>query len=96
MNQSDLAIIYKKGATDKPDNYRPIALLSLSYKGLAKMIQVRFCNGFDDHLDNQQFGFRKAKATSQPFIYIQNNIGNTRGSRTRNVHTPIRLGKCIG
>ena len=70
MNQADLAIIYKKGATDKPENYRPIALLNLSYKILAKMIQVRLCNGLDDHLDSQQYGFRKAKSTSQPlFIY---------------------------
>ena len=71
MNQADLAIIYKKGATDKPYNCRPIALLSLSYKILAKMIQVRLCSGLDDHLDSQQYGFSKAKSTSQPlFIYI--------------------------
>ena len=71
ITQADLAIIYKKGATDKPENYRPIALLNLSYKILAKMIQVRLCNGLDDHLDSQQYGFRKAKNTSQPlFIYI--------------------------
>ena len=70
MNQADLAIIYKKGATDKPYNFRPIALLSLSYNILAKMIQVKLCNGLDDHLDSQQYGFRKAKSTSQPlFIY---------------------------
>ena len=70
MNHADLAIIYKKGATDKPKNYRPIALFNLSYKILAKMIQVRLCKGLDDHLDSQQYGFRKAKSTSQPlFIY---------------------------
>ena len=69
MNQADLTIIYKKGATDKP-YYRPIALLSLSYKILAKMVQVRLCNGLDDNLDSRQYGFRKAKSTSQPlFIY---------------------------
>ena len=49
MNKADLAIIYKKGATDKPENYRPIALINLSYKILAKMIQVRLCNGLNDH-----------------------------------------------
>ena len=68
MNQADLAIIHKKGATDKPENYRPIALLSLSYKILAKMIQVRLCNGLDDHRNSQQYGFRKARSTSQPFF----------------------------
>ena len=70
MNQADLAIKYKKGSTDKPNSYRPIALLSLSYKILAKMIQVRLCNGLDGHLDSQQYGFRKANSTPQPlFIY---------------------------
>ena len=52
MNQAVLAIIYKKGATDKPENYRPIALLNLSYKILAKTIRVRLRNGLDDHLDS--------------------------------------------
>ena len=66
MNQADLAIIYKKGSTDKPDNYRPIARLSFSYKVFANMIQIRLRNGVDDHLDRQQYGFRKAKSTSQP------------------------------
>ena len=32
------------------------------------MIQVRLCNGLDDHLDSRQYGFRKAKSTSQPFF----------------------------
>ena len=35
------------------------------------MIQVRLCNGLDDHLDSQHYGFCKAKSTSQPLvIYI--------------------------
>ena len=41
MNQADLAVIYKKGPTDKPENYRPIALLSISYKLMASMMQNR-------------------------------------------------------
>ena len=70
MNNAFLAIIYKKGATDKPENYRPIALVSLSYKIFAKMIQVWLCKGPDEHLDSQQYGFRKATGTSRPlFIY---------------------------
>ena len=74
MTQADLAIIYKKGATDKPENYRPIALLNLSYKVLAKMIQVRLCNGLGDHPDSQQYGFRKARSTSQPFFTYKRNL----------------------
>ena len=83
---------------EKPEDYRPIALFNLSYKIFAKMIQVKLCKGFGEHLDSQQYGFRKAKSTSQPlyiYIYIHNNFRNTRGSRARNVHTLIRLGKGI-
>ena len=29
MNQADLAVIYKKGKTEQPENYRPIALLNI-------------------------------------------------------------------
>ena len=92
MNQADLAIVCKIGATDKPENYRPIALLSLSYKILAKMIQIRLCNGLDDHLDSQQYGFRKAKSTSQPlFIYII--ILEMHEEAGLEMYTLIRLGQ---
>ena len=32
MNDAKLTIIYKKGSTDLPQNYRPIALLNVVYK----------------------------------------------------------------
>ena len=28
MNKADFVVIYKKGPTDKPENYRPIALFN--------------------------------------------------------------------
>eukprot|EP00972_Heterocapsa_arctica_P052479 7720213-Heterocapsa_arctica.AAC.1 len=70
MNQADLAVIFKKGLTDLPINYRPIALLNLSYKLLASIIQKRIALGLDSRLDDFQFGFRKKRSTLQPlFIY---------------------------
>ena len=37
MNNARLAIIYK-GGTDPPQNYRPIALLNVTYKLLASIV----------------------------------------------------------
>ena len=73
MNQADLAVIYKKGPTDKPENYRPIALLNIGYKLMASMIQNIISEAMDDRIDPAQFGFRKGRSTSQPthiYIYI--------------------------
>eukprot|EP00972_Heterocapsa_arctica_P107722 15865629-Heterocapsa_arctica.AAC.1 len=66
MNLADLAVIFKKGLTDLPINYRPIALLNLSYKLLASILQKRIALGLDHRLDPFQFGFRKARSTLQP------------------------------
>jgi hypothetical protein len=73
MNQADLAVIYKKGPTDKPENYRPIALLNIGYKLMASMIQVRLSDAMDNRIDPSQFGFRKGKSTAQP-IHIYRRI----------------------
>ena len=68
VNDARLAIKYKKGGTDLPQNYRPIALLSIIYKLLASVIQARISSKMDEALDEHQFGFRK-KSTAQPLLY---------------------------
>ena len=73
MNQADLAVIYKKGKTEQPGNYRPIELLNIGYKLMASMIQKRLAEAMDDRIDPAQFGFRKSRSTSQLihiYIYI--------------------------
>ena len=61
-----IILIYKKGPTDKPENYRPIALFSIGYKLMASMIQKRLSEALDDRIDPAQFGFRRGRSTSQP------------------------------
>ena len=73
MNQADLAVIYKKGKTEQPENYRPIALPNIGYKLMASMIQKRLSEAMDDRIDPAQFGFRKSRSTSQP-IHIYRRI----------------------
>ena len=76
MNQADLAVIYKK-RPDKPENYRPIALLNIGYKLMASMIQKTISEAMDDRIDPAQFGFRKGRSTSQP-IHIYRRIQEIR------------------
>ena len=70
MNDAHLATIYKKGRSDRPENYRPMALLNVTYKLLAVIIYDRLYETIVDRISKTQFGFRKNKNTSQPlFIY---------------------------
>ena len=73
MNQADFAAIYTKGATDKPENYRPIALFNIGYMLMASMTQKRLSEAMDDRIDPTQFGFRKGRSTAQP-IHIYRRI----------------------
>ena len=68
MNDANIATIYKKGRTDRPENYRPIALPNVTYKLLAIIIHVRLYEIIDDRISKTQFGFRKNKSTAQPFF----------------------------
>ena len=73
MNQAEWAVIYKKGKTEQPENYRPIALLNIGYKLMASMIQKRLSETMDDRIDPAQFGFRKGESTSQ-LIHIYRRV----------------------
>ena len=69
MNDARLAFIYKRGGTDLPQNYRPIALLNVIYKLLASIIQTRFSSKMDGALN--QYGFRKGRSTAQPLLILR-------------------------
>ena len=70
MSQADLAVIYKKGSTDKPENYRPLALLNIGFKVMASMVQKKISEAMDDRIDPAQVGFRKEEVPPNPYIYI--------------------------
>ena len=57
--------IYKKGDSTSLENYRPISLLTSCYKIVAALVKKRLDKGLDAWLMQTQFGFRKAKSTSQ-------------------------------
>ena len=69
MNDARLAIIYKRGGTDLPQNCRPIALLNVIYKLLASVLQARISSKMDDTLDENPFGFRRRRAQRNHCLY---------------------------
>ena len=71
MDNANIAVLFKKGSTDNPENYRPIALLNTTYKILASIIQRRLAEGMDQAIDEMQFGFRKGRSTSQPLQIVR-------------------------
>ena len=54
MSNARLAIIYKRGGTDLPHNYRPIALLNVICKPLASVVQARISSEMDGTLDEHK------------------------------------------
>ena len=71
MNEANLAIIFKKGNPELPQNYRPIALLNIAYKILAMIILKRIVPHIDDRTDKSQYGFRKKRSTAQPLFILR-------------------------
>lgn len=78
--------IHKSGATDIPDNYRPIALLPILSKLLEKVVNKRLTNFFEKHniISNKQFGFRRGRSTEDAARLLTNIVSSTvdKGERT--------------
>ena len=66
-----VVLIYKKGDTNKFENYRPISLLNTLYKIFAAILQRRIANTLDRHLQETQYGFRKDKSTGDAIHLIR-------------------------
>lgn len=67
--------IYKgDGAKNQPQNYRPIALLSILNKTLESVIYKRLYNFISQKINNKQFGFRSRSGTENALIEMINEI----------------------
>ena len=69
FNEAWVVQLYKPGKIPEHySSYRPIALLNITYKILAKMIQARLRDELDDRIVPFQFGYRRGKSTSEPIF----------------------------
>lgn len=63
-----------EGSKDKPENYRPISLLSILNKIVESVIYSRLYNFIADQISTQQFGFRARSGTENALIEMINDI----------------------
>lgn len=72
---SKIKMLYKgKGDPETPDSYRGIALESVLFKSLTKLITNRLYGIVDEKLADQQMGFRKKRSTEQTIEVMVNSI----------------------
>ena len=72
-DEAKVIIIYKKGDPGDTKNYRPISLLSHSYKLFTRLLQTRMENILDQNQPGDQAGFRR-KFSTIDHIYTLNQI----------------------
>ena len=69
FNEALVIQIYKAGKIpEQYSSYRPIALLNVTYKILAKMLQERLRQELDDRIVPFQFGYRRGKSMAEPIF----------------------------
>ena len=66
-----VVLIFKKGDSNKFENYRPISLLNTLYKIFAAILQRRISSTLDRHLQKTQYGFRKDRSTADAIHLIR-------------------------
>ncbi|GFO00543.1 endonuclease-reverse transcriptase [Plakobranchus ocellatus] len=71
--EAKIIIIYKKGDPGDIKNYRPIRLLSHSYKLFTRLLQKRMERILDENQPRDQAGFRKGCSTID-HIYTLNQV----------------------
>ena len=65
-HEADVVAIHKKGPVHDCENFRPISLLSVTYKLYAALILKRLQDaGAEDRITASQFGFRRGTGTRE-------------------------------
>ena len=78
-----VVLLYKKGDESLPSDYRPISLLPIGYKVLARMMQKRIqIGGVETRIRNTQFGFRPGRSTIQALSMVRRMIDAAYASKT--------------
>ena len=72
-HEAKIVIQFKKGDPKDIKNYRPISLLSHSYKIFTRLLQTRIERTLDENQPREQAGFRKGYSTTD-YLQVLNQI----------------------
>ena len=90
-----VVLIYKKGDTNKFDNYRPISLLNTLYKIFAAILQKRIANRLDKHLQKKPIWIQSRQINHGCNTPHQKNYRIRRKYTKQTIPSTTRLGKSI-
>jgi len=76
FKQAKVTPVYKSGASDSFDNYRPISVLPAVSKILERCVHDQLMEHLENHnlLTASQFGFRKKRSTEHASVYFTDQI----------------------
>ena len=84
---SKVVLLFKKGDTSLPSNYRPISLLPVGYKVLAALLHQRMLDGgVDEFIHRAQFGFRPKRGTSDALMLARRMIDAAYADKSKGLH----------
>ena len=72
---SFLTLLHKGGDTSDANNWRPIAILSITYKIFARVVYNRIRCTLDGEQSDEQFGFRGKRSTTDALISAESIVG---------------------
>jgi hypothetical protein len=76
---SKIKPLFKKGALNEIENYRPVSLVSTFSKILEKVVSIKLINFLEKHnmFIESQHGFRKGKSTSTALVNFLEDVYKT-------------------
>ena len=69
--ETHFSLLHKGGSTEDANNWRPIAILRITYKMMARLIFGRLSSGLDLHQSEDQFGFRTKRSCTHALLAFE-------------------------
>ena len=65
------SLLHKGGCVEDVNNWRPVEILSISYKIFARLVHDRIQHQLLSHQSEDQFGFRPGRSTTHVLLILE-------------------------